>query len=85
MEYLRQRQREGAAVSTVARELGVKRHTLLAWAAGPTGAAAMPGFVPVRVVADGARALPLVVYGPGGLRIEGLDVAGVIALLRGLA
>ncbi len=85
MEYLRQRQREGAAVSTVARELGVKRHTLLAWAAAPAGVVSTPGFVPVRVVADGARPSTIVVHGPGGLRIEGLDVAGVIALLRGLA
>lgn len=84
-EYLRQRQADGVAVSTIAGELGVKRHTLLAWAAAAIGAVATPGFVPVRVVADGTARSPIVVHGPGGLRIEGLDVAGVIALLRGLA
>ena len=86
-EYLGQRQASGVAVSTIARELGVKRHTLLAWAAASMGAAARPEFLPVRVIADtdhGAPRSTIVVHGPGGLRIEGLDVAGVIALLRGL-
>jgi len=84
-EYLRRRRADGVAVSAIAAELGVKRHTLLAWAAVPIDAAATPGFVPVRVIAEGTPRSPIVVHGPGGLRIEGLDVAGVIALLRGLA
>ncbi len=84
-EYLRRRQADGVAVSTVAGELGVKRHTLLAWAAAPVGAAATPEFVPVRVVADLARPSTIVVHGPGGLRIEGLDLADVAELVRRLA
>jgi transposase len=84
-EYLRQRQKVGAPLSAVARELGVKRHTLLAWVAGPDRAAQAPGFVPVRVVAAGPARAAIVVHGPGGVRIEGLEVADVVALLRALA
>ena len=82
-EYFRRRQAAGASVAAISRELGVKRYTLAAWVAPPR-APAPPRFVPVSVIADvpGTR---IVVHGPGGVRIEGLDVAGVVALLRSLA
>jgi hypothetical protein len=69
-------------VSEVTRELAVRRDTLLAWA-GPTVAAAKPRFVPVAVVEE--RAGRIVVHGPHGVRVEGLDLAGVAELLRRLA
>ncbi len=59
-------------MEAIARELGVRRQTLLAWAVEPA-ADAGPAFVPVSVVAD-ARGTGIVVHAPGGLRIEGLDV-----------
>lgn len=84
-EYLRERREAGTPLSAAARELGVKRHTLLAWAAEAERAAPAPGFVPVRVIAETAAPSAIVVHGPGGLRIEGLRFADVVALLRALA
>jgi hypothetical protein len=73
-EYLRARQAGGARLSVVLRELGMRRETLTAWAA-PAEAEVRPRFVPVAVMeAPPGR---IVVDGPGGVRIEGLDMAGV--------
>jgi len=80
-EYLRARQAAGAPLSAVVRELGVRRETLAGWAA-PAEAETSPRFVPVSVIEEPSR---IVVRGPGGVRIEGLDVAGVADLLRRLA
>jgi hypothetical protein len=79
VEYLRPRQAAGAPVVTAARELGLGRGTLMAWTMECT-AAAQPAFVPVSVVTDATAPSLVVVYGPNGLRVEGLDVAGVVAL-----
>ena len=84
-EYLRARQAAGAPLSAILRELGVRRETLAGWAApaeAEAKAETRPRFVPVSVVAEPPR---IVVHGPGGVRIEGLDVAGVADLLRRLA
>lgn len=83
-EYFRRRRASGASVEAISRELGVKRHTLVEWAAAPQ-IATMPQFVPVNVVADAPAMSRLVVYGPGGVRVVGLDLAGVADLLRRLA
>ena len=82
-EYFRRRQAAGASVAAISRELGVKRHTLKTWTGTPVEPVP-PRFVPVSVVAD-VPASRIVVHGPGGVRVEGLDVADVVALLRGLA
>ncbi len=80
--YLVARRAAGGTVSAVLRELGVRRGMLAGWAK-PAGAAARPRFVPVTVVeGPGGR---VVVHGPHGVRVEGLDVAGVAELLRRLA
>lgn len=81
-EYLRARLAAGAPLSAVLRELGVRRETLAGWAT-PAEAGPSPRFVPVTVV--GPAAGRIVVHGPSGLRIEGLDVAGVAELLRRLS
>jgi transposase len=80
--YLRARQAAGAPLSVVLRELGMRRETLAGWAS-PAEPEARARFVPVTVVE--APAGRIVVHGPGGLRIEGLDVAGVADLFRRLA
>jgi transposase len=85
VEYLRRRRAAGATVSAIARELGVTRDTLLAWTASPGSGMEQAKFVPVSVVAEKPAPSRIVVYGPGGVRVEGLDMAGVIVLLRGLA
>ncbi len=80
--YLRARQAAGAPLSAILRELGVRRETLAGWAA-PAAAKTRPRFVPVTVME--APAGRIVVHGPGGVRVEGLDLAGVADLLRRLA
>jgi hypothetical protein len=79
--YLRARQAAGAPLSAVLREIGLRRETLVAWAA-PAEAAPISRFVPVTVV--DAPAGRIVVYA-GAVRIEGLDVAALADLLRRLA
>ena len=82
--YLRARQAAGAPLSAVLRELWVRRETLAGWATpAKTGADQSPRFVPVAVVDTPAGRI--VVHGPGGIRVEGLDVAGLADLLRRLA
>jgi hypothetical protein len=80
--YLRARQAAGAPLSAILRELGVRRETLAGWAA-PAAGKTRPRFVPVTVME--APAGRIVVHGPGGVRVEGLDLAGVADLLRRLA
>lgn len=84
VEYFERRRAAGATVEAISRELGVKRHTLVAWTSA-TESTQAPRFVPVNVVAERTTPSTFVVHGPRGIRIEGLDLAGVIALLRGLA
>ncbi len=80
--YLRARQAAGAPLSAVVRELGVRREMLVGWAA-PLEAEPAPRFVPVAVI--DAPAGRIVVHGPGGVRVEGLDVPALADLLRRLA
>jgi transposase len=79
--YLAARRASRATASAVARELAVRRDTLLWWTRPRR--ASKPGFVPVTVV-DGP-ADRIVVHGPRGVRVEGMDLAGVAELLRRLA
>ena len=80
--YLVARRAAGAKTSAVLRELCVRRDTLAGWSKR-AGAIAKPRFVPVRVVEGPATRI--VIHGPLGLRVEGLDLAGVAELLRRLA
>ncbi len=84
VDYFRRRRAAGTSVEAISRELGVKRHTIVGWTATPEVAAA-PAFLPVHLVADAPAASRIVVHGPGGVRVEGLDLAGVAELLRRLA
>jgi hypothetical protein len=79
--YLAARKAAGAPMSAVLRELGLRRDTLVRWI-GPGEPKARPRFVPVAVVEEPAG---IVVHGPCGVRVEGLDIAGVAELLRRLA
>ena len=80
--YLRARRDAGATTSAAARELGLRRHTLESWC-GSLSLERPAQFLPVSVVEMPTAGL--VVHGPRGLRIEGLDVAGVAELVRRLA
>jgi hypothetical protein len=84
-DYARQRQAAGAGWSTIAREIGFSIGAITRWARAATPA---PRLQPVTVRAAALVALPasgLVVVLPSGVRIEGLQVAEVPALLAQLA
>lgn len=63
------------------RELGISNKTLAKWL---PQRAPIPQLIPVEVAAQPICA-SLVVHGPAGLRIEGLDLDGLVELLRRLA
>lgn len=80
LSYAEERRRQGAAKSVVARSLGLNPHTFYSWIRG-----GQPRDAFQRVhVAEGSTAHPVLVT-PDGYRVEGLDVGGVVRLLRELA
>ena len=84
VSYLRGRLEQGGSVYAVAREIGMSQTSLARWLRSePRRSPA--AFRPVTLVADGQPALgTIVVHGPAGIRVEGLDLAGVAELLRRL-
>ena len=84
VEYTGARRAAGASYEDVAAELGVTAVTLSRWMAETKG-------VPFRRVEVSAvddlddASQRVVVHGPGGLRVEGLTLAGVADLWRRLA
>ena len=80
--YARRRLAGGLSRGAVARELGVGDPTLARMLREEP-----PGeFVPVRASTPSEEpAATMTVRGPGGLTIEGLDIDGLVALLRGLS
>ena len=85
--YVEGRMAQGVNGMVPCRELGIGRDTYVRWKrslATPTPPAELPSFRPVEITPAAATA-PLVVHGPLGLRIEGLDIAALAALLRALA
>lgn len=85
--YLGERRRAGRGRASAAAELGIPERSIKLWSAAPRPSG-NASFVPVTVsgpeVAPGVRPC-ITVHAPGGVRIEGLDVAGVAELLRRLA
>jgi transposase len=81
LSYTVARRRQGAKLVEVASELGMPNHTLARWVGEKR---ATKRFERVEVVA--APAAPavraLIVHGPRGLRIEGLDIAAIAELVR---
>jgi hypothetical protein len=66
-------------------ELGIPRRSLKLWSAAPRPSGSAR-FVAVTVApSEAAPPSRIVVHGPGGLRIEGLDLAGLADLVRRLA
>lgn len=80
--FARARREQGAAWGVIAGELGVGVPTVVRWAGSE--AATTTGFHRVTVV-DGATRGSLAAVLPGGVRIEGLDLASVIELARALS
>lgn len=79
--YTRRRLAEGAPRGAIASEIGVGAPTLVRVLREEEA----PGFVPVRVTKAVPSTPPLTVRGPAGVTIEGLDIEGLVALLRGLS
>jgi transposase len=96
LAVLRERAAQGATQEAVAKELGMSAWTLSRWSqrarvgsgAGGASPPAAAAFRPVRVVRreEGRPSSPgaLTVHGPAGLRVEGLTVEWVAALVRAL-
>lgn len=82
LSYTVARRRQGATLLAVGGELGMNWKTLARWV-GERKTASRFERVQVAVPAAVAPST-LVVHGPRGLRIEGLDVGGVVELVRRL-
>jgi transposase-like protein len=86
-ELVAQRRREGAGLSSVARELGVSATTLRKWVRkdrAPSAPRTKTKFREVEVVPAPPASPTLIVHGPAGLRIEGVTIADVAELVRRL-
>lgn len=82
--HVRKRRDEGAAFREIATELGVGKDTLRHWIRPRARRASKVRRVSIAA-ATPAAATSVVVHGPAGLRIEGLDVSTIAALLRELS
>ena len=80
-EYARARRSEKASWPAIAGELGVGEATAQRWASRAVRA---EGFHRVTVVDEPVRAAFTAVL-PGGVRVEGLDLATLIALAKALS
>lgn len=84
-EYWRVRKAEGAALEEAAEELGIDERSLRRWTRPASRA---PRFHRVEVLPEKVTAAKassqLVLHGPGGVRVEGLDVEALAELLRRL-
>ena len=85
VDYARQRQAAGVGWPAIAREIGFSVGAMTSWARAETSA---PRLRPVTVRAAAVVTLPasgLAIVLPNGVRIEGVPVADVPALLAQLA
>jgi transposase len=75
--------RGGMSFGDAAAALGVDRSVLSSWRTGPRA----PAMRAVEVVAApvAPSGASIVVHGPGGIRVEGLDLAALAALMRSLS
>jgi hypothetical protein len=90
VSYYCARRAQGAAQREIGDELGMPWQTLQRWATAgdaPLVPATSAGFQPVEVIdaPTPAQRGPIVVRGPAGLRIEGLDLDTLAELLRRLS
>lgn len=89
VDYARERRAQGATWGLVARELGMGLKSLMNWARQAERSGGKPEFRQVALkqmeVAVSGTGGGLVVHGPGGVRVEGLDVGGLAELLRRLS
>ena len=84
MTWTMARRAAGAGWSEVAYELGVSAVTLKRWLAARSVPTDQATLRPV-VVSDASAPQTLTLVAPSGLRIEGVSLADVIAILGGVA
>lgn len=80
--YVDRRRAEGSADEAIGRELGISPMTFRRWVGARPSAFALATFVEPEAAAPSGA---LVVHGPRGLRVEGLDFAGIVALWERLS
>jgi transposase-like protein len=83
LAHLKERRDAGASFREVAAELGVGNETLRNWIRPRRRRSS--AVRPVSIASRAVLSAALVVHGPAGVRIEGLDVAAVAALLKELS
>ncbi len=88
--YLAKAKSRGDSIATAATDLDLPVNTLSRWAARSNGAASErpePAFQEIRIEDPIPRSESddLVVTGPGGIEVRGLDLGGVVALMKALA
>jgi hypothetical protein len=83
LAFAEQRRRSGVPVAAIARELGLRPRLLRLWLKGPHATPRLRRVTMERSTPPPASTVPTLVT-PQGFRIEGLDIAGLAALLRGL-
>ena len=82
LSYTVARRRQGATLVVIGEEIGMSWRTLARWLGGRKSRARFERVEVIEPVSAAVR--PLIVHGPRGVRIEGLDVGGVVELLRRL-
>ena len=75
----------GRSVYIVAREIGVSAPTLIQWTRQPMRRPWRPVTLASPEVSEAAPPVKPVLVTSHGFRVEGLDVAGVVTVLRSLA
>lgn len=84
--YVAERRKVGRGLRTASAELGIPERSLHMWSSAPRSSST-PSFI-AMTLADVPEPRPaggIVVHAPGGVRVEGLDVASLADLLRRLA
>ena len=80
--WLAGRRAAGATVAELAAELGLASGTVLRWSAPK--ALRSRALVPVEIVAEPVATRSMSIVSPSGFRIEGLQFADAVALLKAL-
>jgi hypothetical protein len=85
--YARARRADGASWATIASEIGgPPSQTLMRWCADDVEVESAGALVPVEIIAPmtPAPAAVIAIVSPTGWRLEGLELADAVALLRAL-
>jgi transposase-like protein len=88
LEHVKERRGQDASMREIASELGVGADTLRQWQTGSRRQPRRAAVVRRVAIAPGATAPTsesIVVHGPAGMRVEGMDVKEIVALFKELA